>query len=81
MPQDNQLNVAVLQQFINQVKAADLGRQKEIRLDINTAKNLSYTLGLAMTRLAGNYEDLLSQQKSTESVISVEMDGGSWDKN
>lgn len=81
MPQDNQLNVAVLQQFINQVKAADLGRQKEIRLDINTAKNLSYTLALAMSRLAGNYEDLLSQQKTTEAVVSIEMDGGSWDKN
>ena len=80
MPQDNQLNVAVLQQFVNQVKAADLGRQKEIRLDINTAKNISYTLALAMTRLAGNYEDLLSQQKTTDAVVSIEMDGGSWDK-
>jgi len=80
MSQDKLINVALLQQFINQVKAADLGKQKEIRMDITAAKNLSYTIALAMTRLAGNYEDLLMKQTATETVVSVEMDGGSWDE-
>jgi hypothetical protein len=79
MPQDN-INTAVLQQFINQVKAADIGRQKEVKLDINTAKNLAYTLGTAMARLAGDYEGLLRKQSSEDTVISVNMDGGNWEE-
>ena len=81
MSQNNLINVVALQQFINQVKAADVGRQKEIRLDIATAKALSTTIALAMTRLAGDYEGLLQQQtqNTTTEVVEVKMDGGSWD--
>lgn len=74
------INTVVLQQFINQVKGADLSNQREIKIDITTAKNLSYTLALVMTRLAGNYETLLTNQEKDETVVSVQMDGGSWDK-
>lgn len=80
MSQDKLINVAVIQQFINQVKSADLGKQKEVRLDITVAKNLSYTLALAMTRLAGNYEELLLKQPSAAPVVDIQMDGGSWDE-
>jgi hypothetical protein len=78
----NNINTAVLQQVMSSIKAADLGNQKEVRLDINTAKNLSYTLGLVMTRLAGNYENLIQdiQKQQETTVVNVEMDGGSWDK-
>jgi hypothetical protein len=78
MHQDK-INTAVLQQFINQIKSADLGHQKEVRIDITTAKTLSYTLSLLLIRLAGNYETLL--QTKTSEPIDVRMDGGSWDKN
>ena len=81
MSQNNLINTALLQQFINQVKAADLGQQKEIRLSITEAKNLSYTISLAMTRLAGNYEGLLVQKPNSDEVVNVEMDGGIWNKN
>lgn len=77
----NNINTAVLQQFINQVKSADLAHQREIKLDITTAKNLSYTLALVMTRVIGNYEGLLQKQNKDDEVISVQMDGGSWEKN
>lgn len=76
----NNINTVAIQQFINQVKAADLGNQREIRLDITSAKNLSYTLALAMTRLAGDYETLISKIEKEEPVVSVQMDGGTWDK-
>jgi hypothetical protein len=81
MSQDN-INTAVLQQFISQVKAADLSNQRDVRLDITTAKNLSYTLALVMTRLSGNYEGLIAKVQSTQAnaPISVEMDGGSWNQ-
>lgn len=79
----NNINTAVIQQVIMAIKAADMSNQKEVRIDINTAKNLSYTLGLVMTRLAGNYEDLIStmEKQQETAVVKVEMDGGSWDKN
>lgn len=76
----NNINTIVIQQFINQVKAADMGNQREIRLDMTTAKNLSYTLALAMTRLAGDYETLISKIDKTEPTVSVQMDGGTWDQ-
>jgi hypothetical protein len=74
------INTIAISQFINQVKSADLGNQREVRLDMVTAKNLSYTLSLVMTRLAGNYETLLTDAKKAEPVVDVRMDGGSWDK-
>lgn len=78
MSQDK-INTSVISQFIQTVKGADLAQQREIRLDITTAKNLSYTLSLVLTRLAGNYENLLSQKSPEDtSSISVQMDGGNW---
>jgi len=79
----NNINTAVLQQVISAIKAADMSNQREVRLDINTAKNLSYTLGLVMTRLAGNYENLILniQKEEKDAVVKVEMDGGSWGKS
>lgn len=76
--QTNTINTIAIQQFLNQVKAAETSNQREIRLDISTAKNLSHTLALVMTRLAGNYEDLLKNMQKTEEVITVRMDGGNW---
>lgn len=76
----NNINTTSLQNFINQVKGADLSNQREVKLDINSAKTLAYTLSLVMTRLAGNYEGLISSIQKTEPTISVSMDGGSWDK-
>lgn len=77
--QTNSINTIAIQQFINQVKAADMSNQREIRLDLPSAKNLSYTLALVMTRLAGNYEDLLKTQQKNSEEITVKMDGGNWD--
>lgn len=75
--QADKINTSSIQQFIQTVKGADASNQREIRLDINQAKNLSYTLALVMTRLAGDYETLLS--KPSAPSVSVQMDGGEWD--
>jgi hypothetical protein len=76
--QTDKINTTVLTQFLNQVKAADTANQREIRLDIATAKNLTHTLALVMTRLAGNYEGLIQSQAKEDPVITVQMDGGGW---
>jgi len=76
----NNINTSVITQVLNTIKAADMSNQREVRLDMSTAKNLAYTLGMVMTRLAGNYEGLIQEVQKTDTVVSVEMDGGSWDK-
>lgn len=74
------LNTQVLQNLINQIKSADMSRQKEIKIDISTAKNISYTLAILLARLAGNYEDIIKKVSQTEEIVTVNMDGGDWSK-
>jgi hypothetical protein len=76
--QTDKINTTVLTQFMNQVKAAETANQREIRLDITSAKNISHTLALVMTRLAGNYEGLIQAQTREDPVVTVQMDGGVW---
>jgi hypothetical protein len=78
--QENKINTAVIQQVLHSIKGAELGNQREVRLDIATAKNLAFTLGLVMTRLAGNYEGLIQESRKDDTVVKVEMDGGNWDQ-
>ena len=74
------LNTASLQRFIEQVKGADLGNQKEVRIDINTAKHITYPLATVLARLAGDYEALMAHNNSTEAkkdeTVNVQVDGG-----
>ena len=76
--QTDKINTIEITQFLNQIKAADSANQREIRLDIATAKNLHHILALVMTRLAGNYEGLLQTQSKEDPVVTVQMDGGVW---
>lgn len=68
-------------QFINQVKSADLSKQREIRMDIDTARQLALTLGMVMSRLEGEMElqiqKLLSERSTTQDIVTVKLDGGS----
>lgn len=80
MPTVEPINTAPIQQFLSQVKGADASNQREIRIDMQTAKRLAFTIGEVMTRLNGNLEELLIKQASRENeVIEVKLDGGnSW---
>ena len=75
--QNEPLSTVAIQQFIQQVKAADNSHAKEVKLDLLTAKNLAYALGIVMTRLNGDLEKLLtSQARGDNEVIEVKLDGG-----
>jgi hypothetical protein len=78
--QNDQVNTAPIQQFISQVKSADAARAREVKLDIQQAKNLAFTLGIVMTKLNGNLEEILAKKYSREDeVVQISMDGGnSW---
>ena len=77
MSTNEPLNTIPIQQFIQVVKSADNSRSNEVRIDINTAKNLAFTLGIVMSRLNGDLEKLLQGNTNTEESIQINMDGGS----
>jgi hypothetical protein len=74
----NPINTFPIQQFIQQVKSADLSQQKEIKLDIKTAKTLAFCLGEISAKLLEDYDTILSKSKNNSATeeISVQMDGG-----
>lgn len=75
------LNTTPITQFIQQVKGAESSNSKEIRLDIASAKNLAFTLGIVMSRLHGDLEKFVKEHAKGDSneVITIAMDpGGDW---
>ena len=71
------LNTIPIVKFIQTVKAAEASSAKEIRLDLTTAKNLAFALGILSSRLHGDLEKLVAERGATNNeVISVKMDGG-----
>lgn len=73
------INTLPIQQFLTQVKNADASKAREVKITIEQAKNLAFTLGIVMSRLQGDLEKLVlnSKNKEEEEVITVELNGGS----
>lgn len=76
MSTNDPLNTIPIQQFIQQVKSAENSKAREVKLDIEKAKNLAFTLGIVMSRLTSDLEELLKKSNNTDDVIQVTMDGG-----
>ena len=71
------LNTLPIQQFLQQVKQADNSRSAEVRIPLDRARNLAYTLGMVMARLEGDLEKILVDKNSDDDVeIEVRLDGG-----
>lgn len=71
------INTIPVEQFIKKVKSADASRSRDVKLDIQEAKKLAFTLGEVMTRLNGDLEKLIITANSTEDeTIQVQLDGG-----
>jgi hypothetical protein len=73
------INTIPLQQFLKQVKAADLSQQREIKMDMQTAKALAFCLAEVNARLLEDYDLLfkrLQQAGSNSASINLNMDGG-----
>jgi hypothetical protein len=72
--QNEPLNTTPITQFLNQVKSADASRAKDIRMDLQQAKALAFTLGLVMTRLNGDLEQILAKKNSgDDEVIQIQI--------
>lgn len=75
------INTMPIQQLIQMVKVAEQSRAKEVRLDINQAKTLAFTLGEVMARLHGDLEKILDEKidkLNQDQVIEINMDSGAW---
>jgi hypothetical protein len=78
----NPINTVPIQQFIQQVKAADLTQQREVKLDIKTAKALAYCLGEVSSKLLEDYDTVIKRlESSTGGSVTVQMDGGGFGSN
>lgn len=78
----NPINTTPIQQFIQQVKAADITQQREIKLDIKTAKALAYCLGEVSAKLLEDYDTIFRRlESSSGGAVTVQMDGGGFSTN
>jgi len=77
------INTFPIQQFMQQVKAAELNQQKEIKIDIKTAKVLALCVGEVSAKLLEDYDAILKQLQQAQGggEISVRMDGGGFSNN
>jgi|TARA_R110000851_G_scaffold9350_4_gene34876 hypothetical protein len=70
------LNTRPLEQFLQRVKAADTGRARDVKLDIQEARTLALTIGMVMARLEGDLERLvLEAGQGKDEVINIEIGG------
>jgi hypothetical protein len=78
----NPINTIPIQQFLQQVKAADLTQQREIKLDIKTAKALAFCLGEVSAKLLEDCDTIIKRLESnTGGTVTVQMDGGGFSNN
>jgi hypothetical protein len=78
----NLINTSPLSIIIQQIRAAELSQQKEVRIPIQQARLLNLALAEIMEKLVQDYEQLFTLLKTSTNteVISVTMDGGSLDE-
>jgi len=68
------LNTLPLQQYLQRVKTADGSNAKEVKLSMNEAKDLAFTIGLVMSRMEGDLERLVKESNETATeIIKVEV--------
>lgn len=72
----NEINQYPIQQFLENIKIAEMSNQKEIKLDIKTARVLAYTIGEVLAKVHQDYNDLFNKLQSNSEVIELRMDGG-----
>ena len=74
------INTIPIQQFIQNVKAAESNKSREVKMSLSEAKLLSHSIAMAMARLNGDLEEFLSniEDKDLGNDIEVEVNGGSW---
>ena len=82
MPQNNLPDtLPALQKIIQRIAAAERGQQKEIRISIQEARELSLELSMLTARMSNNIQeikDAIKTMADNTQKIDVKFDGGSF---
>ena len=72
------INTTPITHFIQTLRSAELGQQKEVKITIQQARLLNLALAEIMDKLNNDYESMFNEiKKSTDSgTVTVQMDGG-----
>jgi hypothetical protein len=70
----NQINTLPIEDFLNRVRVAIKGNQKNLTFSIKEATDLQNSLSVVMTRLTGELDRLIAQK--SEDSVTIKMDGG-----
>jgi hypothetical protein len=71
-----QINQTPITQLMQLIHAAELSREKEVRIPIASARLISIALAELFEKLSQDYETLLESLASNNETISITMDGG-----
>lgn len=83
MSQNNPTNLPSVEKLVQRLVAAERSQQKDIRITIQEARELTYELAIMTSKMAKTMQEMHSmlqeiQQSSTE--IEVKVDGGGFGK-
>lgn len=67
------LNTQPIQQLIALVKQADASRAREVKIPIDQAKNIAFTLGMVMSRMEGDLEKFVKENAGTNEDITIQL--------
>ena len=70
-----QLNTLPIEDFLEKTRIAIKSNQKSLTLTIKEATDLQNSLSIAMTRLSGNLDQMLSENQVPDK-IEIRVDGG-----
>jgi hypothetical protein len=70
-----QLNTLPIEDFLEKTRIAIKSNQKSLTLTIKEATDLQNSLSIAMTRLSGNLDQILSDNQVPDK-IEIRVDGG-----
>lgn len=77
----NQINLTPITLFVQQLRSAELGQQKEIKIPIQQARLLNLALTEILEKMNRDWESLYHELKKSANpdVITVELDGGGFE--
>jgi hypothetical protein len=77
----NQINLTPITQFTQNLRAAELAQQKEVKLPIQQARLLALALTEIQDKLLQDYESLFNElrNRADTEVVTVTMDGGGFE--
>jgi hypothetical protein len=78
----NQINLTPITQFIQQVRSAELGQSKEVKMTIQQARLLNLAISELMDKVNQDYYSMYTALKGSigAEVVTVQMDGGGFEE-